>query len=108
MARTAVPVTSFTRAGGAVPAPVTGDTANGHSIVNDGNTGVVVTNTGSTSHTVTINLFRTVDGQAVTPRIVSISAGETRAFGPFSTADYGNSLQIDVNHAEITLRAYKM
>lgn len=108
MARVAVPIVSFTRAGASVPNAVTGDVTNGHSLANDGNTGLVVANTGATSHNVTINFYRTVDGQAVSPRIVSISAAETRAFGPFSSADYGATMNVDVDHAELTLRAYRM
>lgn len=108
MARTAVPVTSFTRAGALVPTGVPGDATNGHAVENGESMGLVVTNTGATSHSLTINLSRTVDGQAVSPRVIPIAAGETRAFGPFSPADYGTSLLVDVDHAELTLRAYRM
>ena len=107
MARVAVPVTIATRAGVALPAETTGDPVNNHSVANSGKTKVHVHNTNgaSTARTVTFRIYSTVDGQTVTSRTKAIPAGETHVFGPFPTADYGTTLLIDVDNAELKLRA---
>lgn len=109
MARVEIPITSFTRAGTVMPEAIVGDSTEGHTLPNDGVTGLIVTNVSvDTAHNVTINLYRTVDGQSVVPRIESVPAGESHAFGPFPPADYGNSVAIDVDSAELTLNAVRV
>jgi hypothetical protein len=109
MARVEIPTVAFTRAGTVMPTAIAGDTVNGHTLPNDGRVGLVVKNTGSTTaHNVTINLARTVDGQTVTPRVESVAIGASKAFGPFNPADYGSDLSVDVDHAELTLIAYRV
>lgn len=90
--------------------PTTGDPTNGHYVANTGLTTVVVTNTNgaSTSHTVTWNLVGSKDGQGIKPRTKVIPAGKTYRFGPFPTDAYGGQLNIDVDHAELTLKAYTL
>lgn len=108
MALTDVPVTTFTRTGTVLPTATAGDVPNGHSMVNDGATGLIVTNTGSTvARTVTFTITRTVDGQAVSPRVESIPLSSAQAMGPFPVADYGTVLTFVVSHAELTLRAVR-
>ncbi|MFF7408711.1 hypothetical protein [Streptomyces lydicus] len=109
MARSMVPVIRFTRAGSVVDDAVAGDVTNGNTMTNDGATGLLVINTGTTTaHSVTFNLFRTVDGQAAAPRVVSIAVGESRAFGPFAVGDYGSDLSVNVDHAELTLQGFSV
>jgi hypothetical protein len=107
MARVQVPVTVSTRDGVALPAETTGDPVNNHYVQNSGKTKVHVHNTNgaSTARTVTIHVARTVDGQSVTSKTKSIPAGETDVFGPFPQDDYGTQLLIDVDNAELKLRA---
>lgn len=106
MARTDVPVHQAQRTGTVLAAAVAGDAVNGHVVSNDGATALLVANTGETvARTVTFNLFRTVDGQVVTPREEDVAVGETQFFGPFQVSDYGTMLNVDVDHAELTLRA---
>jgi hypothetical protein len=107
MARTAVPVTQITRAGVAAPAETNGDPTNNHVIPNNGKMFLEVRNSGSTvARTVTFRFPGAVDGQAVTPRAVSIPTSATRKFGPFPTGDYGSQLQVDVDNAELKLLAF--
>lgn len=108
MPRTSIPVTVPTRAGTAIAAPTVGDTANNHTVANNGATMVEVSNSGATSHTVTFRFARMVDGQEITPRPLSIAAGASRLYGPFDVNDYGAALNIDVDHAELALRAYSL
>ncbi|MEU5149728.1 hypothetical protein AB0G42_21425 [Streptomyces yangpuensis] len=109
MARGVLSVKQANRDGMDMGTPTTGDVANGHVVANDGNTGLLVKNTGSTSaRNVTFRLFKTVDGQAVTPRTESVPVGLTYLFGPFPTAEYGSQLEVDVSHAELTLQAVRV
>lgn len=84
-----------------------GDAVEGHYVVNSGKTKLLVRNANgaATARTVTFLFARTVDGQGVTSRVVSIPAGETWVFGPFDRNDYGSQLNFNVEHADIKLRA---
>lgn len=85
----------------------TGVPADGHYVVNSGKTKLLVRNSNgaSTARTVTFLFSRTVDGQGVEDLAVAIPAGETWVFGPFDRNDYGSQLNIDVDNAELMLRA---
>lgn len=109
MARGAVPVTGISRSGVELPIETTGDATNNHSVVNDGKTLLLARNTNgaSTDRTVTVHVTRTVDGQAVASRSYPVAAGKTKALGPFPPADYGDTLLVDVDNAELMLRAIR-
>ncbi|WP_328846962.1 hypothetical protein [Streptomyces sp. NBC_00258] len=103
MPRAAVPVTSASRSGVALT-PTTGDPVNNHYVDNDGRTGIIVKNAGSTvARTVTFRLARTVDGFSVSPRTESLAVGEEQLFGPFAISEYGGRLLVDVDNAELKL-----
>ncbi|MDX3455057.1 hypothetical protein PV396_24470 [Streptomyces sp. ME02-8801-2C] len=107
MPRVNVPVTQITRAGVAAPTEVTGDATNNHVVANNGRMVLLVRNSGSTvSRTVTLRLPGLTDGQAVTPRTVSIAQSTSRYIGPFPTGDYSSLLQVDVDNAELKLLAF--
>lgn len=107
MPRVNVPVTQITRAGVAAPTEVNGDATNNHVVANNGRVVLLVRNSGSTvARTVTLRLPGLTDGQAVTPRTVSIPISVSRYIGPFPTDAYGSSLQIDVDNAELKLLAF--
>lgn len=104
-----IPVVSFTRAGAAMPDAVPGDVSQGHTMPNDGRTGLMVTNADTeAAHTVTINLARTVDGQGVVPRTVSVPASTSVALGPFNPGDYGADLSVGVDSVSLTLIAVRV
>ncbi|WP_228973382.1 hypothetical protein [Streptomyces sp. DH12] len=101
-------MTTATRAGAAL-ATTTGDATSHHVMINDGRTGIIVKNTGSTvARTVTFRIAQTVDGQAVAPRTATLAAGEQRLFGPFDVNSYGGKLEVDVDHTELTLTPVRM
>ncbi|WP_435613301.1 hypothetical protein [Streptomyces sp. bgisy159] len=103
MPRAQIAVTQSSR-DGVTLTPTPGDPANNHYVMNDGQVGVIVKNTGSTvDRTVTFRLARTVDGFAVTPRTETLTIGEEQLFGPFPPQEYGGQLLIDVDNAELTL-----
>lgn len=105
MARGAIPVSITTRDGVLLPAETNGDATNFHYVINSGKTKVHVRNSGAVSRTVTFKFYRTVDSQTVASRTKAIPAGETHVFGPFPVEDYGSQLLIDVDNAELKLRA---
>lgn len=107
MARVAVPVTVITKAGVAPATEVNGDPVNGHSIANGGSTFIVARNNGATPRTVTINLQGSVDGQPITARTVPVPATASRYIGPFDTTRYGSSLEVQVDHADLKLLAFR-
>lgn len=109
MPRVNLPHTSISRAGVAPGAEVTGDPTNNHSTANDGRVFLLVRNSGSTvNRVVTLQIPTVVDGQAVTARTVSIPQSTSRYIGPFPPADYGDTLTIDVDNAELKLTAYHL
>lgn len=109
MPRVAVPVTDITKAGVAPAAETNGDATNNHTVANDGRTVLLVrnANVASTARTLTVRLPGAVDGQAITPRTYSIPAASSRYIGPFNATDYGTSMQVDVDNAELKLSAYR-
>lgn len=109
MARVAVPVAEITRAGVSLEAAVSGDPTNGHVIPNDGRVALILANSGSTvPRTVTVHLTHAVDGQLPAPREYPIDAGDTQFVGPWPVSDYGPSLTVDVDNAEIQIQAVRL
>lgn len=112
MARTTIPVNQIDRAAGILASavtPVTGDSSNNHSVANNGACWIEAHNTNgaSTSHSVTVHVEDTVDGQAVTSKVYAVPAGDTRRLGPFPVKIYGSNLLVDVNSNEFQLSAWQ-
>jgi hypothetical protein len=108
MARTALSVQSITRAG--LNPSYTAANADGHSISNDGKkTFLHVKNGGGGSVDVTVQTPGSVDGLAVADRVVAVPAGEERAIGPFPTAYYGSTVNVDFSGVtSVTVAALKV
>lgn len=90
--------------GTALPTETNGDATNQHYFNNTGKTKMHARNSGAGARTVTIYISRTVAGKSVTPIIKSIPAGETHVFGPYDQNDFGTTVNVDVEHAEVKLR----
>lgn len=110
MARASLAVTQITRDGVAAPSETDGDPTDGHTVVNNSKTFLLVrnSNASSTARTVTFVIPGSIDGQAVTARSVSIAAGASRYFGPFPTQYYPSSVDVDVDNAELKLSAFTL
>lgn len=115
MTRTNVPVITLTRAGiDPLASEVTGDATANHSFTNDGATWLQFRNSGASTRTVTLKLGATVDGQAVTSRTISVTTGATIIAGPFRATQYnvggavGGTMEFDVSHADLKLKAFKL
>lgn len=113
MARGVITVTPISRTSvdGKLTTATTGDASNGHSVVNNGTSVFLIfknTNGASTVRTATVRNLTSADGlAAATHRVYTIPAGETWYRGPFPTATYGTTMQIDVSHAEMTIQAFQ-
>lgn len=107
MARALIPTAVATTAGTVLPNEQDGDPVNNHYLQNSGKTKLLVRNSNgaATARTVTLRLYRTVDGQSITSKTKSIAAGATAVFGPFDQTDYGTQVLVDVDNAELKLRA---
>lgn len=105
MARAVIPVTTSTNKGALLVAEQNGDAVNFHQLANSGREKLHVRNSGAVSRTVTFKFAKQVQGQAVTDQTKAIPAGETWVFGPFPTEDYGTTMLINVDNAELKLRA---
>lgn len=110
MARVAVPVTSITRTGVAPAAETAGDAVNNHTVANDGQVILLVRNANgaATDYDLTVHLQGVIDGQAIDPKVYTIAAGASRYIGPWPTSRYGTSMQVDVEHADLKLSAYRI
>lgn len=108
MARGVLTLNQITRDGVTAGTEANGDVANGHQVQNDERVFIQVRNSNgaSTARTVTFETPGTVDQQAVADRTSSIAAGVTKLFGPFPVSQYGDTLLIDVDNAELKLVAY--
>lgn len=108
MARGVLAPNQISRTGVALAAETNGDASNGHQTANDGlTTFVLAHNSGAGARWVKFLVSKTVDGIAVTAPQRSLTAGQTKLFGPFPTGTYGSTLQIDVEHAEMKLAVYR-
>lgn len=112
MARHDIPVNQIQRTSGILESavtPVTGNSTDNHSMANNGVSWIEAKNTNgsATSHSVTVHIDETVEGQAVTSKVYAVPAGDTRRIGPWPTKAYGNPVLIDVNSNEFELTAWQ-
>lgn len=107
MARGAIVAATSVNKGTKLVDEVTAVPADGHYVQNSGKTKVIVRNSNgaTTARTVTFLIDLKVEGQGVLPLTRAIPAGETWVFGPFDKNTFGTRLNIDVDHAELRLRA---
>lgn len=105
MPRVNIPVTAATARGVQLPDATVGDATNNHVLANSGREKLLVSNTGAGARSVTIKFNKTVQGQTVTDLVQAIPAGKTWFFGPFPVEDFGTSMQVNTEHAELTFRA---
>src|SRR5882757_1801609 len=102
MPRTVLPVTVVARGGVTPPVEQAGDVANNHVVANTGRTILTVRNAdASNPHSVTFVVVPTVDGLAVTNRIVSIPISSSVDFGRFQTDVYGSQMGVNVDSAQL-------
>lgn len=63
----------------------------GDSFVNTGRELVAITNGDASSKDITFDIQRTLDGEAVTDKVVTVPAGQTFLAGPFPTSIYNDA-----------------
>lgn len=90
-----------------------GDVANGNVVNNNDGARVfvIVANTSAdTEYDVTFVTTATLGQQAyaVEDEVIAVPFGECNAYGPFPQAEFGTSLQIDVENAALKLKAVRI
>lgn len=98
--RTAVTVTSVNRTAlTAIPAPATSpDVSNGNVCYNDGATVLVLLNTDSATHTLTVQMASGSDGQTTGPRSYTVAiSGNQQWTGVFPVQFYSNQLAFNLD-----------
>lgn len=111
MARTPLTVTAYASAPGAakaavaVPAETAGDAPNDHTFVNDGRTFVEARNSsGVTTRNLEVEFTKTINGQSVTKHAYALAPNAHVRIGPWETENYGTTVNLNVDHADIQLR----
>lgn len=109
MARTPITVAGITKTGVDAPTPATADPVGGNSAANpDGQTMLLVANTGGADHTLALRITVTVDGQTVSPRTITIPAGQTRLLGGYPREWYGTTLLLDPETDDLRITALRV
>lgn len=83
----------------------TGDTA-GNVVPNGGFSFVYVDNTIATAGTLTVAFARTVDGQAVTARVITVPASFKGFLRVGAVGDYGANVTVTPSATTINLKAF--
>src|SRR4051812_7418802 len=86
--RVIIPVTAIARTGVAQGSAVVASSTNKHYLENDGRTFLLVVSTDAGDQTIAAAIATLVDGQAVSPRSISVPAGATILAGPFPVGTY--------------------
>lgn len=88
---------------GTLMAAASGDASLDHLVTNTGRTVIIINNTGVTTRNVELEISKTVQGQTVPSIQKALLAGERWAFGALDVGDYGRSLKLDVDHADLKI-----
>lgn len=110
MARTPLSIVESSKAGTTLPAGTTADVANGNSVASDGRSVIVIASNSnvSTPRTVTITPTATVDGLVPAARTVSLPASTSKVLGPYEVANYGTTLQISGDNADVKFQVIRI
>ena len=107
-ARTLLPVVQVSRAAlTTVAVPSTSpDTVNGNFCLNDGFTALLLLNTDSSQHTLTVSLASGVDGATAGPKSYPVLVtGSPQWVGPFPLAWYGSQLNFNLDSTLVKVQA---
>jgi hypothetical protein len=111
MARSLIPTIGLNRfVAQPLPTPISGDTTNGHYVINGGSVCLVMSNVGGASITVSLVLPTGVDEDLVAPfRTYSIPTGSIPYFAyGFPQSVYGEQLYVNVSSSNARLYAFTL
>jgi hypothetical protein len=106
--RTLLPILSVVRTGlTTLPAPTTApDVANGNLCLNDGATSLIVVNTDSSPHTLTVQVVSGVDGLTAGPKSYPVLVtGQRQWAGVFPVQFYGSQLLFNLDSTLVLVQA---
>lgn len=108
MARTPITPVQVGHAGTASPTVVAADVANGNSVANSGELWIGVTNADTAIHNFSVTPTRADGGGNVTPVSFPIPASTARPiwFGRYSTNDWGSTMLINGDNANLKFECY--
>lgn len=106
MPATALTVRTISKAKTLITAGVAADATNGNSYVQDGHTTLIAKNGGGVTYTLSVTVVADADGNAISPLVYSIAAGEEVAIPPLPTAVYGSTVTVTANNAAVLLKAH--
>lgn len=87
--------------------PAAGDVT-GNTFPNGGSTFLHVKNTGATPRTLSVAFGRTVDGQTVAPRSITVPATSDGLYRVGGVSDYGAVVTVTPSHADVALHVYQL
>jgi hypothetical protein len=90
----------------ALGSPSAGDVT-GNVIPNGGSTFLYIAN-GSSERTLTIAFGRTVDGQPVTSRVLTVAANFVGFYKIGPVSDYGANVTVTPSNADLTLKVFQL
>lgn len=93
-----IPVTQVTLAGVAPPAGAAA-AAGGDTVANDGRTYITIVNSSGANRTVTFDSVQPCDQGFDHNTSLLIATGQTRRFGPFPVARFGNPIAVTYDNA---------
>lgn len=92
----------------ALPTAPSADPTNGNSIPNGGSTIVLVENTDTASHTLTVEFARSFDGQVVTPKVHTLVASTKYMLRMGPVSDYGNVVKVTANSNLVKITPFEL
>jgi hypothetical protein len=110
MAAAVIPVTNIDRSGGAPPAEVAMDVANGNVLPNNnGQMWVEVTNSTGSTKTLTVQQPNKQDGVSSPGKVYSLATTVKRRIGPFPVGTYGTDVLFNAEAAStMTIMGYQV
>ena len=84
------------------------DPSNGNQTPNDGATILQINNSDASTHTLTIQIPGGLDGQTVSSRVFSLTAGQTITTGAFPVNVYSNLFQYTVGSGLMLVRFWSL
>lgn len=109
MARLIMATAASAKTGTVLPAETNGQVGDGNYANNSGRTIIIARNASvDTNYDVTVHVRKEVEGKNVEEHVKEVAFGTTQVFGPYPVSEYGTEIWVNVEHADIKLRAIQV